>query len=126
MRRHDKKNILNNANILAEQRYLQTKGLIKESEFGDNSQLQGPTIGPQKTGEDIQELVSSILNDINNRFDGSDTTSLFGYIDDIVKKTSDNNLIRKEIYNGLGSALQKSDNQNLRNVGISLIKTYDE
>ena len=32
MRRSDKQNVLNNANILAEQRYLQSKGLIKESE----------------------------------------------------------------------------------------------
>lgn len=32
MRRNEKQTVLNKANILAEQRYLQTKGLIKESE----------------------------------------------------------------------------------------------
>jgi len=42
------------ANLLAESRYLETKGVIKENELG--------TSGPQKTDPEIEELANDIIN----------------------------------------------------------------
>jgi len=51
MRRYDKKLNMVKANLLAESRYLESKGLIKESNFS----------GPQKTDPDIDELAREII-----------------------------------------------------------------
>ncbi len=51
MRRIDKKLNMMKANLLAESRYLESKGLIKESNFS----------GPQKTDPDIDELAREII-----------------------------------------------------------------
>ncbi len=50
MRRFDKKNKIEKANLLAEQRYLQSKGLVNEM-----------ISGPQKTDSDIDELANEII-----------------------------------------------------------------
>lgn len=51
MRRIDKKLNMMKANLLAESRYLESKGLIKEGNFS----------GPQKTDPDIDELAREII-----------------------------------------------------------------
>lgn len=66
MRKSDKKNNIIKVNLLAEQRYLQSKGLISENGFG------GDDYGDMPTGMDIEvnadeyEKQQAILNDLNS------------------------------------------------------------
>ena len=53
MRRFEKKHKIEKANLLAEQRYLESKGLINEN------------IGVQKTDSDIDELANEIIRNSN-------------------------------------------------------------
>jgi hypothetical protein len=64
MRKIDKKKNLVKANLLAEQRYLESKGIITES-YHDS--IHGPnTGGPQKTAGDIDRLADTIIKDYNH------------------------------------------------------------
>lgn len=62
MRRFDKKNNIIKVNLLAEQRYLQSKGLISENGFG------GDDYGDIPTGMNVDEYEKqqAILNDLNS------------------------------------------------------------
>lgn len=79
MRRFDKKNNIIKVNLLAEQRYLQSKGLINENGFG------GDDYGDIPTGMDIevntdenekqQAILNSETNNENYSMEGDDFNS---------------------------------------------------
>jgi hypothetical protein len=66
MRRFDKKNNIIKVNLLAEQRYLQSKGLIIENGFGGDDYGDMPTGDYLEFGGDEYEKQQAILNDLNS------------------------------------------------------------
>ena len=118
MRKIDKKKNLVKANLLAEQRYLESKGVITESfhgldgtPIGVDSNHMPMTSGPQKTDSDIDELAIDIIKRANGDVS---TENLL-----IVKTASGNEDIQRRLTNRV--SYLKSSNP----IGEDLVNEMD-
>ena len=75
MRRFDKKNNIRKANLLAEQRYLQSKGLISENGFAGDGFVDTSTADYLEFHGDKYEEEQAILNDLNSETNNENYSS---------------------------------------------------